>query len=77
MRSFITADQDFDEHMQFLITRGTDVQLSAEDTQPHTAYNGTWHHFLGVYALDHVEFWVDGLLVSSLTTTSARSRTSR
>jgi hypothetical protein len=63
---FLAADQDLDRHMQFLVTRGHEVQLAAEDVQPHGAYDSTWHHFLGVYALDHVEFWVDGQHVSSV-----------
>jgi hypothetical protein len=62
---FLCADQDLDQRMQFLYTRGTTVQISAEDPQPHTAYLGAWHHFLGVYALDHLEFWVDGVAVAS------------
>lgn len=57
---FITADQDLDQRMQLLITHDTSVLFSAEDVFPHTAYIGTWRHFVGVYALDHAEFWVDG-----------------
>lgn len=64
---FITADQDHDRRMQLLVTRGTDYRVQAKDTHPHTAYVGTWHHFLGVYASDHAEFWVDGVQVSSVT----------
>jgi len=64
---FITADQDLDQRMQFLFTRGYDIKLQAKDTQPHTAYNGSWHHFLGLYAIDHAEFWVDGVKKAHVT----------
>ncbi len=63
---FITADQDFDQHMQLLVTRGTGQRISAEDVRSHVDYIGTWHHFVGVYATDHAEFWVDGAQVSSV-----------
>jgi hypothetical protein len=64
---FITADQDLDQRMQLLVTRGTQYWVQAKDTQSHLAYNGTWHHFLGLYATDHAEFWVDGVQKSSVT----------
>ena len=58
---FITADQDNDQRMQLLVTRGTQFRVQAKDTLPNTVYIGTWHHFLGIYAADHAEFWVDGV----------------
>jgi hypothetical protein len=63
---FITADQDLDQHMQLLINRDHTIIVTAEDTQSHAAYIGTWHHFVGVYATDYAEFWVDGVRVSQL-----------
>ena len=58
---FITADMDFDQRMQILVSQNhPGVRVSAKDTQSHTAYIGSWHHFLGIYATDHAEFWVDG-----------------
>ncbi len=63
---FITCDQDLDQRMQFMITRGHTISLQAKDNQPHTTYSGSWHHFLGVYAVNYADFWVDGVKVSSL-----------
>jgi hypothetical protein len=64
---FITADQDLDQRMQILVTRGTQYWVQAKDTKPHTAYVLGWHHFLGIYATDHAEFWVDGAQKSTVT----------
>jgi hypothetical protein len=64
---FITADQDLDQHTQLLINRQHSIVLTAEDTQSHVAYIGTWHHFAGVYATNRASFWVDGVQVSSQT----------
>lgn len=62
---FITADQDHDQQMQFLFNQQHAIVLQVKDPQPHTAYIGTWHHFAGVYATDHAQFWVDGIMVAS------------
>lgn len=62
---FLTADQDLDARMQIMATRGTQFRASATDPQPHTLYNGQWHHFAGVWATDHAEFFVDGVRVAS------------
>ncbi|MCK6446082.1 MAG: LamG domain-containing protein [Planctomycetes bacterium] len=62
---FITCDQDLDQRMQVMYTRGSQFRVWAKDPQPHTVYVGEWHHFLGIYALDHLEFWVDGVQVAS------------
>ncbi|MCY2959150.1 MAG: LamG domain-containing protein [Planctomycetota bacterium] len=59
---FITADQDNDQRMQLLVTRGTEYRVTATDIQPHTAYIGTWHHFVGVYSTNQAEFFVDGAI---------------
>jgi hypothetical protein len=58
---FLTCDQDLDRRMQFMFNRQHSLVLQAKDTQQHTAYLGTWHHFVGVYGTDRAEFWVDGV----------------
>ncbi len=64
---FITADQDLDQRMQLLVTQGKDYWAQAKDGQSHTAYDGTWHHFLGMYTAYEAQFWVDGTHVSTVT----------
>lgn len=62
---FLTADQDFDLRMQIMATRGTTFRAGAKDSQPHTNHVGQWRHFAGVWAVDHAEFYVDGVRVAS------------
>ncbi len=62
---FMTCDQDLDQQIQVMYTRGSQFRVWAKDPQKHTAYLGEWHHFLGIYALDHLEFWIDGVQVAS------------
>lgn len=62
---YLAADSDNDQRMQLMVSKAPPL-LQVKDVQPHTAYIGAWHHFIGVYAVDHAQFWVDGLMVTSV-----------
>ncbi|MBK7874880.1 MAG: LamG domain-containing protein [Planctomycetes bacterium] len=63
---FLTADQDLDQRMQLLVTRGTALRVQARDPVPHVARAGAWHHFAGVWSVTNARFFVDGVQVADV-----------